>query len=137
MLASSVGVNESLYRILAVGVGSFFVGLIGAAFAHYNGIVTPASFNLGATLWITMYVLIGGIGSFAGPLIGAPILYFIPQYYLSDLKAYSPYIPAAILIIIAYLMPKGLVGLFFVIKSRSLDRLRMRAKGSADHAAGN
>lgn len=122
MLASSVGINESRYRILAAGVGCFFVGLIGAAFAHYNGIVTPASFNLTATLWITMYVLIGGIDSFAGPLIGAPILYFIPQYYFSNLQAYSPYIPAVILIIIAYFMPKGLAGLIFAFKARYIDK---------------
>jgi branched-chain amino acid transport system permease protein len=121
-LASSVGVNESWYRILAIGVGCFFAGLIGAAFVLYNGIATPASFNLGITLWITMYVLIGGIGSFAGPLIGTPILYFIPQYYFSDLRAYSPYIPAVILIVIAYVMPKGLIGLFFVLKNRYWDR---------------
>ncbi len=135
-LASSVGINESLYRILAVGVGSFFVGLVGAAFAHYNGIVTPTSFNLSATLWITMYVLIGGIGSFAGPIIGTPILYFIPQYYLSDLRAYSPYIPAVILVLIAYFMPKGLAGLIFTIKARYFDRLLSRKKtGEAVNAA--
>ncbi len=129
LLASSVGVNESLYRILAIGVGCFFAGLIGAAFVLYNGIATPASFNLSVTLWITMYVLIGGIGSFAGPLIGTPILYFIPQYFLSDLRAYSPYIPAVILLLIAYLMPKGLVGLFFVLKSRTIDKFTRKKMG--------
>jgi branched-chain amino acid transport system permease protein len=67
LLASSVGINESWYRILAIW------GACRAhrrRFVHYNGIATPASFNLGITLWITMYVLIGGIGSFAGPIIG-------------------------------------------------------------------
>jgi branched-chain amino acid transport system permease protein len=134
LLASSVGINESWYRILAIGVGCFFVGLIGGAFVHYNGIATPASFNLGITLWITMYVLIGGIGSFAGPIIGTPILYFIPQYYLTDLRQYLPYIPAVILIIIAYFMPKGLAGLVFTIKARYIDRLTAKKahKGAVD-----
>jgi branched-chain amino acid transport system permease protein len=133
LLASSVGINEVRYRVLAVAVGCFFVGLVGAAFAHYNGIVTPSTFDLSATLWLAMYVLIGGIASFAGPLIGTPILYFIPQYYFSDLKSYSPYIPAVILIAIAYLMPKGLAGLIFMIKFRYLDRLwgRRKEKGAA------
>jgi branched-chain amino acid transport system permease protein len=138
LLASSVGINEVQYRILAVAVGCFFVGLIGAAFAHYNALVTPATFNLVATLWLVMYVLIGGIGSFAGPLIGTPILYFIPQYFFSNLKSYSPYIPAVILIVIAYVMPRGLAGLFFVIKSRYLERLtgKKKVKGAVD-AIGN
>jgi branched-chain amino acid transport system permease protein len=137
-LASSVGIDEARYRILVVAVGCFFVGLVGAAFAHYTPIVTPSTFNLSATLWLAMYVLIGGINSFAGPIIGTPILYFIPQYYFSDLRAYSPFIPAVILIIIAYLMPKGLAGLIFMLNSRYLDRLwfRMNGKG-ATHATEN
>jgi branched-chain amino acid transport system permease protein len=134
LLASSVGINEVRYRVLAVAVGCFFVGLVGAAFAHYNGIVTPSTFNLSATLWLAMYVMIGGMTSFAGPIIGTPILYFIPQYYFSDLKSYSPLIPAVILIVIAYLMPKGLAGLIFMLKDKLWGR--MRRKGVAD-AAGN
>jgi branched-chain amino acid transport system permease protein len=137
MLASSVGINEVRYRVLVVAVGCFFAGLAGAAFAHYNGIVTPSSFNLGATLWIANYVLIGGLGSFAGPLIGTPMLYFIPQYYFSSLKAYSPFIPAVILIIIAYLMPKGLAGLVFILKEKLMERLtgRKTDKGNKEITA--
>jgi branched-chain amino acid transport system permease protein len=138
LLASSVGINEARYRVLVVAVGCFFIGLVGAAFAHYTPIVTPSTFNLSATLWLTMYVLIGGFSSFAGPIIGTPILYFVPQYYFSGLKAYSPFIPAVILIIIAYLMPKGLAGLIFAIKSRYLDKLWGRMKGRRTaNAAGN
>jgi branched-chain amino acid transport system permease protein len=128
LLASSVGINERAYRVLAVGVGCFVVGLIGACFAHYNGMATSSSFNLGATFWLTMYVLIGGFGSFAGPLIGTPILYFIPQYYFSNMRQYSPYVSAVILIVIAYVMPQGIMGLLFLIKKRFLDRLTGKKK---------
>ncbi len=107
MVASSVGINESRYKILAVGVGSFFVGLIGAAYAHYNLVMSPTSFDLSATLWIVMYVLIGGINSFTGPIIGTAILFLIPEFF-RGLKIYSPYISAGILLIVVYLMPQGL-----------------------------
>ena len=119
LVASSVGINEGWYRVLAVGVGSFFVGLIGAAYAHYNMVISPSSFNLGATLWICMYVLIGGIYSFAGPIIGTAILVIIPEFF-RDLKVYSPYVSAAILIIIVYLMPDGLAGLPRLVRLRML-----------------
>jgi branched-chain amino acid transport system permease protein len=131
LVASSVGINEGWYRILAVGVGSFFVGLVGAAYAHYNMVISPSSFNLGATLWICMYVLIGGIYSFAGPIIGTAILVIVPEFFRS-LKTYAPYISAAILIIIVYLMPEGLAGLPHLVRS-GLTRRRER-KDSA-HAA--
>jgi branched-chain amino acid transport system permease protein len=135
-LASSVGINERAYRVLAVGAGCFVVGLIGACFAHYNGMATSTSFNLGATFWLTMYVLIGGFGSFAGPLIGTPILYFVPQYYFSNMRQYSPYVSAVILIVIAYVMPQGIMGLLILIKNRYLDRLigKKKAKVTFDAA---
>jgi hypothetical protein len=66
-VASSVGINEARYRIIAVGVGCFFVGLVGAAYAHYNLVVSPSSFNLLATLWLVMYALVGGMKKFISP----------------------------------------------------------------------
>jgi len=110
LVASSVGINEGWYRILAVGVGCFFVGLAGAGYAHYNLVLSSSSFNFMATLWLVMYVLIGGIGHFAGPIIGTFILILIPEFF-RDLKMYSPFVSAALLGIVVYLMPEGLVGL--------------------------
>lgn len=110
LVASSVGINEMWYRILAVGLGCFFVGLAGACYAHYNRVLSPASFDFMATLWLVMYVLIGGINSFAGPIVGTIILILIPEF-ARDLKEYSPYLSAALLLIVAYIMPKGLVSL--------------------------
>jgi branched-chain amino acid transport system permease protein len=57
-----------------------------------------------------MYVLIGGIDSFAGPIIGTFILILIPEFF-RDLKIYSPFISAVILGIVVYLMPQGIVSL--------------------------
>ena len=125
LVASSVGINEGWYRILAVGVGCFFAGLVGAAYAHYNFVLSPTSYDLTATLWLVMYALIGGINSFAGPIIGAAILVLIPEFF-RDLKTYSPFISAGILLIVAYLMPGGLAGLFQL----SISRIAGRKKGN-------
>jgi branched-chain amino acid transport system permease protein len=121
MVASSVGINEAKYRILAVGVGCFFVGLVGAAYTHYNLVLSPTSFDFLATLWLVMYVLIGGTDSFAGPIIGTAILVLFPEFF-RDLKVYSPYISAGILIIVVYLMPQGLAGLPNLIKAWLIER---------------
>ena len=114
LVAGSVGINDVWYRILAVGVGCFFVGLSGACYAHYNMVLSPASFNFMATLWLVMYVLIGGINSFSGPIVGTFILIFIPEF-ARGLKEYSPYLSAVLLLIVAFLMPKGLVSLPSII----------------------
>lgn len=110
LVASSIGVNEASYRIMAVGVGCFFAGLAGGGYAHYNMVLSPTSFNFLATLSLVTYVLIGGIGSFAGPVVGTLVMFLTPEFF-RDLKAYSPFISAGLLIIVAYLMPQGLVSL--------------------------
>jgi branched-chain amino acid transport system permease protein len=121
LVASSVGINEVWYRVLALGVGCFFVGIAGASYAHYNLVLSCSSFNFLATLWLVMYVLIGGIDSFAGPIIGTFILVLIPEFF-RDLKIYSPFISAVILIIVVYLMPHGLVSLPQMVRSWYLKR---------------
>jgi len=121
LVASSVGINEGRYRALAVGVGCFFAGLVGAAYAHYNLVLSPTSFDLSATLWLVMYVLIGGMNSFAGPIIGTAILVLIPEFFRS-LKMYSPYITAGILLIVVYLMPGGLSSLPQAMRSWYIKR---------------
>ena len=110
LVASSVGINEGFYRLLAVGVGCFFAGLAGAGYAHYNRVISPATFDFMATMWLVMYVLIGGIDNFTGPVIGTFVLIFIPELF-RDLKMYAPFISSAILVIVVYLMPKGIAGL--------------------------
>jgi branched-chain amino acid transport system permease protein len=131
MVASSVGINEGLYRVMAVGVGCFFAGLAGAGYAHYNMLISPASFGFMATLWLIMYVLIGGMDKFAGPIIGTAILILVPEF-ARDLKIYSPFLSAGILLIVVYLMPKGLVGLPQLIRSKLLER---RNDESITHAS--
>jgi len=125
VVASSVGINEGGYRILAVGVGCFFVGLAGASYAHYNMVLSCSSFNFMATLWLVMYVLIGGVSSFAGPIVGTIILIIIPEYF-RDLKMYSPFVNAVILGIVVYLMPQGLVGLPRLVKSKFTERRKTK-----------
>jgi branched-chain amino acid transport system permease protein len=115
-VASSVGINEAWYRVMVVAVGCFFAGLAGACYAHYNLVISAVSFNLGATLGLFMCVLVGGIFSFAGPIIGTFILTLFPEF-LRDLKTYSPLVSAAILLIAVYLMPRGIVGLPQLMRS--------------------
>jgi branched-chain amino acid transport system permease protein len=116
IVASSVGINEAWYRVFVVAAGCFFAGLAGAGYAHYNRVVAPESFSLTATLWLVMYVLTGGIKNFTGPIIGTFVLFLIPELF-RDLKMYSPYISAGILIIVVYCLPEGLASLPRLIRS--------------------
>lgn len=115
MIASSVGVNEAFYRVYALAVGCFFAGLAGALYAHYNLTIGTASFNFGATMMFLMYAVVGGMFSFAGPIIGTALLVIVPEM-VRELRQYVPYISAIILIVVVYAMPRGLVGLPQIIR---------------------
>jgi branched-chain amino acid transport system permease protein len=130
LVASSVGINEARYRVLVLAVGCFFAGLAGGTYAHYMRALSYTSFDLLATLWLFMYVLIGGIGHFAGPIIGTALLVLVPEL-LRGLKAYVPYISAAILLIVVFVMPDGLVGLPQLVRSWTTTRHERKAAPDA------
>jgi branched-chain amino acid transport system permease protein len=116
LVASSLGINEAWYRIMVSGVGCFFAGIAGASYAHYSLSIAPSAFYFTQTLWLVLCVLIGGLSSFVGPIIGTVILVIIPEVS-RDLQIFSPYVSAAILLLIFFLMPQGLVGLPNTIRS--------------------
>ncbi len=130
VVAESVGINESFYRILAVAMGSFFVGLAGALYAHYNGMISTTSFNFMATMWIMMYVLVGGATHFFGPIIGTLILFILPELF-RETGTYSPLIPAVFLLIVVYLMPGGLAAIPGVIAKALRRKDGQKAKAEA------
>jgi branched-chain amino acid transport system permease protein len=115
-VAASVGIDEIKTRVLAVTVGTFFVGLVGAGYAHYNLVLSTTNFSLLQSIYIMIYMIVGGLGSFVGPLLGTAVLVIIPEFFRS-LKEFSPFIFVGLLLIVAYFMPQGLVGLPQMVKS--------------------
>jgi branched-chain amino acid transport system permease protein len=130
LVASSVGISESVYRIMVTGVGCFFAGLAGATYAHYNLALAPNTFFFIATLWLALYVLVGGVNSFAGPIIGTVIMILIPEF-ARDMKMYSPFALGALLLIVFFLLPQGLVSLPQLVRSRFIESRKNR---STNHA---
>jgi branched-chain amino acid transport system permease protein len=110
LVSSSVGISEVKYRVLAVAIGCFFVGLAGGMYANYNVTISPSSFDTTATLWMIIYVTIGGMNDFAGPIIGTALVFLVPQYF-SGLKQYTPFISAAILFAVVFAFRDGLVSI--------------------------
>jgi branched-chain amino acid transport system permease protein len=110
LVASSVGINESGFRILALAVGCFFAGLAGAGYAHYNTVLTISNFSFIPSINLLIYMLLGGVGSFAGPIVGTIILVIVPEF-IRGLQTYVPVIMGAIMLLVVFLMPNGVAGL--------------------------
>lgn len=109
-LAESVGINTTTYKVLAFSVGGFFCGLVGGFYAQYVSALDPTAFGFLFTIYILIYMIVGGAGTFVGPIIGAALLTVLPEV-ARPLESYMPFVYAAILMLIIFLMPEGLVGL--------------------------
>jgi branched-chain amino acid transport system permease protein len=106
--AESLGVNVPRVKIIIFTISSFLAGLIGSFYAHYILILTPSSV-LGVSIMIELVamVLIGGIGTLMGPIVGA-FLVTVMTEYLRVVGEYRLLIYGAILVVTMMYMPSGL-----------------------------
>lgn len=125
-VASSVGINESGQRVVALAAGCFFVGIAGAGYAHYNSVLSHEMFSILPSIYLVVYMLVGGLGSFAGPIIGTAVLIIIPELF-RVLRDFVPYIFAGIMLIVVYVMPQGLTGLPYQIRAWWEERRERKA----------
>lgn len=124
-VASSIGINESGQRILCFAIGSLFAGLAGALFAHYYLVLSHDSFGFMQSIYLYIYMIVGGVNFFSGPIVGTAVLIIIPDIF-RNLKEYVPFVFAGIMLIVLFVMPQGLVGLPIQIWSRIDKYLRKK-----------
>jgi branched-chain amino acid transport system permease protein len=117
LVASSAGIDEARQRIICFSIGGLFAGLAGAAYVHtVSTVISVTNFGFFTSIYIFVYMMVGGINSFSGPIIGTAVLLLI-QTFARNLKEYVPLIPAGILLMVLYLMPQGLTSLPSQIKA--------------------
>jgi len=79
LAAQSLGKHTHRYKALALALSGFFAGIAGSLFAHYITFIDPSSFTIFETILAFSIVIIGGMGSVEGALIGAALLTFLPE----------------------------------------------------------
>ncbi|HLQ85972.1 MAG TPA: branched-chain amino acid ABC transporter permease [Salinisphaeraceae bacterium] len=91
--AEIMGINLNRYRILAFALSSFYAGVGGALFAHYLGYVTSTSFDLMLSIQFLGMIIIGGVGSIMGTMMGVVFMVLLPQvmeYAAGSIDAIMP-----------------------------------------------
>ncbi len=128
--AAATGINTTRYKVVAFVVGSFFAGIAGGLYAHFNSIIEPAGFGFLRSVEIVVMVILGGMGSTYGVLFAAAILTYLPEWLRVvqiggvNLGDFRMSIYALLLIILMLVRPQGLFGSFN--PGRYLQRLRTR-----------
>ena len=81
MVARVMGINTTRWKILAFMLSSGIAGIAGAFYGHYNGLLTPVMIDFNEMAFIVIMVVIGGIRSIAGPVIGAILIELLTETF--------------------------------------------------------
>jgi branched-chain amino acid transport system permease protein len=115
--ARAVGVRALRLKIFAFAVSATYAGLAGSLFAHYVKNVSPESFMVATSFSVLVSVLVGGIGTTLGPVLGGIALTFLPEY-LRAFHAYRFTIYGALIIVVIIAMPTGVAGAVRALHAR-------------------
>jgi branched-chain amino acid transport system permease protein len=83
--AEAMGVNRTRLKLLAFGIGAGFAGLTGTAYVAKLQTATPEMFQFPVSVMVLVMVVLGGMGSIAGVVLGALILQLLQSWFLQDL----------------------------------------------------
>lgn len=103
-----VGVDVARYKMSIFVLSAFFASLMGSLTAHYVGFVTPAIADFHHSIELVTMVVVGGMASVYGSLIGAVLLTALPQA-LAAFEGWETVVFGAILMLTMIFLPKGLV----------------------------
>ncbi len=107
--AQVMGINSPAYKVAVFALAAALAGLAGSLFAHYLKHINYESFGLHTSIQILCMVVLGGMGSVAGSVVGAVILTALPET-LRQFQAYQDLIYGGLLVALLILRPQGLLG---------------------------
>jgi branched-chain amino acid transport system permease protein len=108
--AAAMGINTSLYKTLTFGVSALFTGVAGALGAFAVAYVSPDSFTIFFSISLLVGLVIGGVGSIPGCLVGGLFVLYLPNIANSLSTGLAGAIYGVILLIVIFVMPAGAAG---------------------------
>lgn len=128
--AQIMGINLFKYKVMAFAISSFFVGIAGALLAHYTMIVSPELYNFHVSIEYLAMILIGGLGSIFGSILGAVFITLLPvslgslidilAAFMPDLyqlfSAFKEFVFGLVIILFLIFEPGGLAHIWINIK---------------------
>jgi len=125
-LAQSLGIDLMRNKLLAFLISTCYAGLAGGLYAGFVRFLGPDLAGTAHTFDMTMYVVVGGIGTLAGPLLGALALPWLTQT-LQFMQSYRFLVFGPLLIALLIFLPHGVVGLYRSLQTRRESQRVIRA----------
>lgn len=109
--AECMGVDTYRYKVIIFVLSAAYAAVAGSLYVHYLNFVAPDTFGFMNSVLLLTMVVVGGIGAFWGPVVGASILTLLPEY-LRAYEGLEVVLYGLILVAVMMFMPKGLAPLF-------------------------
>ena len=108
--ASLVGVDTTLYKIGAYVLSACFAALVGAVYASWTGYIDPTeSFQIVMTLKVPVMVMLGGLGTFLGPALGAAAFLLLEETVWSHFLDWNRAILGIVIVLVIFFIPGGIL----------------------------
>ncbi len=109
LASQAIGINLFRYKMTSFVISALYAGIGGALWAFYLGYINPIMFMLIKSTEMTIMVILGGLGSITGSIVGAFFLTFLPEVFRSFAN-WRMVIYGAAVIAVMVLRPQGLLG---------------------------
>jgi branched-chain amino acid transport system permease protein len=117
ILAEFSGAAIMRSKVIALTISALVAGLGGLLIGPFLTVLSPGQFTVFASVDMIVMVVVGGVGTLAGPLIGAVFLTYIPETF-SFLAELRPILMGGLLIVVTMFIPGGLLGLVQMVSRR-------------------
>ncbi len=107
--AEVIGVNLTRYKLLSFAISSFYTGIQGALYGLFLGYLEPNMFTFMESITLFIAVIIGGLASIEGSIMGAAFVILVPQVF-SDLREMVPVVFGVTILVVLIFEPLGLNG---------------------------
>jgi branched-chain amino acid transport system permease protein len=108
--AQTLGVPLARLKVAAFVISAFYAGMGGGLYASLVGFIDPLEFGVWTSIRHVVFIVVGGLGSVVGSVIGAITLTALPEL-LRGFKEYNEFVFGGLLLLVLTLMPTGIVGL--------------------------
>jgi branched-chain amino acid transport system permease protein len=107
------GINTTLHKITAFCITALVTGMVGGMWAYQNTYIdSDIAFQQTRTIDMIMMSMLGGLGTTAGPALGAIVLYWLRDVVWKNFLLYHQIFEGILLIIIVLFVPEGIMGVF-------------------------
>ncbi|GAA4021041.1 branched-chain amino acid ABC transporter permease [Deinococcus rubellus] len=122
-LARSAGINVYTHKLRVMMLSTALAGFAGGLYAVYIGFLGAAVTGPTTTFTILLYLLVGGVGTLAGPLLGTLIIRVLQQF-IQGLQDYQYVVLGPLLVLLVIFFPAGLAGLWARLRPNRIPALR-------------